>query len=359
VRRGSPGRTGRRSPSGVRQAPRVEIHLHLEGSVSLARLRRFWARPRRDPSLPPDPAVLFRHRDFPEFLQHFAQVTRALRGPDDFSVIASDLCASLRRQRVAAAEVFMSPVIFTRRGIPFTEILDAVEEAVQASRRRGGPRVAWILDGVRQWGPAALEENLRFAQGARGRVLGIGLGGDESSVPAREFVLLFEAARAMGLRTVCHAGERAGPRSVWEAVELLGSERIGHGIRASEDAALLSLLRRRRIPLEVCPTSNLRTGLVRRWRDHPLPRLLQAGVRVTLNSDDPALFRTSLDAEFLNLRRRMHLAPRHVEKIRVEGIRASFLPAAIKRALLAEPGGSRGRTMARKSAGREARAELR
>ena len=359
MRPGSPGRTGRRSPAGRRQAPRVEIHLHLEGSVSLARLRRFWERPGRDPSLPPDPAVLFRHRDFPEFLRHFAHVTRALRGADDFSVIASDLCASLRRQRVEAAEVFMSPVIFARRGIPFAEILDAVEEAVQASRTRGGPRVGWILDGVRQWGPAALEENLRYAQDARGRVLGIGLGGDESSVPAREFVPLFEAARAMGLRTVCHAGEHAGPRSVWEAVELLGSQRIGHGIRACEDTALLSLLRRRRIPLEVCPTSNLRTGVVRRWRDHPLPRLLQAGVRVTVNSDDPALFRTSLDAEFRNLRRRLHLAPRQVERIRIEGIRASFLPPASKRALLAEPGAFPGRARARNSARREARAELR
>ena len=358
MRPGSSGRNRKRSAPGRRQAPRVEIHLHLEGSVSLKRLRRFWERPGRDAGLPPDPAVLFRHRDFPEFLQHFAQVTRALRGPDDFVLIASDLCASLRRQRVQAAEVFMSPVIFARRGIPFAEILDAVEEAVQASRSRGGPRIDWILDGVRQWGPASLEETLRYAQEARGRVLGIGLGGDESSVAAREFVPLFEVARAMGLRTVCHAGEHAGPRSVWEAVELLGSQRIGHGIRACEDAALLSLLRRRRIPLEVCPTSNLRTGVVRRWREHPLPRLLQAGVRVTVNSDDPALFRTSLDAEFRNLARRLHLAPRHVEKIRVEGIRASFLPGAIKRALLEQPASRRMRSV-RKGAGREAPADLR
>ncbi len=354
MRHGRAGRTGRRPPSPRRPAPRVEIHLHLEGSVSLKRLRGFWARPNRDASLPPDPAVLFRHRDFPGFLRNFALVTRTLTAPGDFALIASDLCAFLRRQRVAAAEVFMSPVIFARRGIPFAEILDAVEEAVHAMRSRGGPRIGWILDGVRQWGPASLEENLRYAQEARGRVLGIGLGGDESSVPAREFVSLFEAARAMGLRTVCHAGELSGPQSVWEAVELLGSERIGHGIRACEDAALLSLLRRRRIPLEVCPTSNLRTGVVRRWRDHPLPRLLQAGVRVTLNSDDPALFRTSLDAEFRNLQRRLRMTRRDAEKIRVEGIRASFLPSSIKRALLGKPAAS-----ARHGARREALAELR
>ncbi|HEU5180473.1 MAG TPA: adenosine deaminase, partial [Candidatus Polarisedimenticolia bacterium] len=342
--------TGRRALSARRPAPRVEIHLHLEGSVSLKRLRGFWARPGRDASLPSDPAVLFRHSDFRGFLRNFAHVTRTLTGPGDFALIATDLCGLLRRQKVEAAEVFMSPVIFARRGIPFAEILDAVDEAVRTMQSRGGPRIGWILDGVRQWGPASLEENLRYAQEARGRVLGIGLGGDESSVPAREFRPLFETARAMGLRTVCHAGEFAGPESVWEAVELLGSERIGHGIRACEDAALLSMLRRRRIPLEVCPTSNLRTGVVRRWRDHPLPRLLQAGVRVTLNSDDPALFHTSLDAEFRNLERRLHLTRRELERIRVEGIRASFLPSPIKRALLGQ------RTAA---ARREARAELR
>jgi aminodeoxyfutalosine deaminase len=315
-------------------APRVEIHLHLEGSVSLKRLRGFWERPGRDARLPADPGVLFRHRSFPEFLEHFAHVTRALREPGDFALIASDLCASLRRQGVAAAEIFMSPVIFTRRGIPFLEILDAMEQAVQSRRDEGGPRVGWILDGVRQWGPAALEEHLRFAQQAKGRVLGIGLGGDERSVQTSEFVPLFEAAREMGLKTVCHAGEFAGARSVWEAVELLGSQRIGHGIRACEDPALLAVLRRRRIPLEVCPTSNLRTGVVRRWSEHPLPRLLEEGLRITLNSDDPALFRTSLDAEFQNLRRRLRLDRRAVETIRREGIRSSFLPAPVKRRLL-------------------------
>jgi aminodeoxyfutalosine deaminase len=300
--------------------------------VTLRRLRTLWDR--RDARMPSDPSALYRHRSFPEFLGHFAQITGLLRHPHDLACVASDLCRHLKRQSVAAAEVFFSPVIFMRRGIPFLEMLDAMEEAVRRERDRGGPCVAWILDGVRQWGPAALETHLECARSAPGRILGIGMGGDERSVPASEFCDLFAQARKMGLRTVAHAGEFDGPRSVWEAVELLGAERIGHGIRASEDPALLRMLRRRRVPLEVCPTSNLRTRVVRRWRDHPLPALLHAGLRVTVNSDDPGLFRTSLVSELGSLHTRFHLPVHGIRKIEEEGIRASFLAAPSKRELL-------------------------
>ncbi len=312
----------------------VEIHLHLEGSISPARLRALWKSPGRDPSLPSSPESLYRHRSFPEFLQHFAQITKALRRPEDLAQITKDLCRRLKRQSVAAAEVFFSPVLFTRRGIPFLEMLDAMDEATARERARGGPALGWILDGVRQWGAEGMEENLRCAAMAPGRILGIGLGGDERSVPAAAFASLFHSARQMGLRTVAHAGEFDGPASVWKAVELLGAERIGHGIRAAEDPLLLAMLRRRRIPLEVCPTSNLRTGVIRRWRDHPLPRLVAAGLRITVNTDDPALFQTSLLSEYRALRRCFGLGRAAVLNIRREGVRASFLSPSDKRRIL-------------------------
>ena len=323
----------------MRLRPRVEIHLHLEGSVTRRRVATLWER--RDAGMPSDPAALYRHSSFPEFLVHFAQVTRLLRHPQDLACVASDLCRHLKHQGVAAAEVFFSPVIFMRRGIPFLEMLEAIEEAVERERDRGGPCVAWILDGVRQWGPAALETHLECARSAPGRILGIGMGGDERSVPASEFADLFAQARKMGLRTVAHAGEFEGPRSVWEAVELLGAERVGHGIRASEDPALLRMLRRRSVPLEVCPTSNLRTRVVGRWRDHPLPALVQARLRVTVNSDDPALFRTSLVSELRALDTRFHLPLRAIQRIEEEGIRASFLAPSSKKELLARLSASR------------------
>jgi aminodeoxyfutalosine deaminase len=316
--------------------PRVELHVHLEGSITLSRLRRFWGRRGKDPDLPADPAGLFRHRSFPEFLQHFALVTRALRAPEDFALVTSDLSRFLRRQGIVAAEVYLSPVIFTRRGLPFLEILDAVEDAAKRGELRGGPALRWILDGVRQWGAAGCEENLECARAGGGRVLGIGMGGDESSVPAREFAPLFAEARRLGLRTVAHAGETAGPRSVRDAVEWLGAERIGHGIRAAEDPGVLRLIRRERIPLEVCPTSNLCTGVVQRWRDHPLARLAGCGLRVTLNSDDPSLFRTSLAGEYRSAHRRLGLAPSSLYRIHRDSIRASFLDGRTKLRLLKE-----------------------
>jgi aminodeoxyfutalosine deaminase len=315
----------------------VEIHLHLEGSISLFRLRTLWRAPGRDPSLPSEPDGLYRHRSFPEFLHHFAQITRVLRRPEDLALITTDLCRRLTRQGVAAAEVFFSPVILTRRGIPFLEMLDAMDQAASEERARGGPAVAWILDGVRQWGPTGMEENLKCASMAPGRILGIGMGGDERSVPAEAFVEHYQAARKMGLRTVAHAGEFAGPESVWKAVEVLGAERIGHGIRSGEDPLLLGMLRRRRIPLEVCPTSNLRTGVVRRWRDHPLPHLVAAGIRITVNTDDPALFRTSLQAEYRVLRQRLGLPASEVLRIEKEAVRASFLSPKEKRRILNGP----------------------
>jgi len=327
----------------------VEIHVHLEGSISPARLRALWASSGRDPSLPSNPESLYRHRSFPEFLQHFAEITKALRRPEDLAEITTDLCRKLKRQGVVAAEVFFSPVILTRRGLPFLELLDAMDEAVSRQKARGGPAIAWILDGVRQWGPAGMEENLKCAALAPGRILGIGIGGDERSVPAEAFASLFQAARSLGLRTVAHAGEFAGPASVWEAVELLGAERIGHGIRSSEDPMLLAMLRRRRIPLEVCPTSNLRTGVVKSWRAHPLPRLVTEGIRVTVNTDDPALFRTSLQGEFEALRLRLGLGRAAILKIQREGVRASFLAASAKRSLLGATGLERSAAIAWKA----------
>jgi len=290
----------------------------------------------RKSSVPRRVDGFYRHRSFPEFLMHFAQITRALRRPEDFGDITRDLCGRLKRQNVQAAEVFFSPVIFTRRGLPFLEMLDAMDEAVSGERARGGPRIAWILDGVRQWGPGGMEENLRCAALAPGRILGIGLGGDEQSVPAEAFAPLFEAARRSELRTVAHAGEFAGAASVWKAVEVLGAQRIGHGIRSCEDPSLLAMLRRTRTPLEVCPTSNLRTGVVQRWKDHPLPKLVTAGLRITVNTDDPAMFRTSLNSEFHALRSHLLLTTRQVRRIQMEAIRASFLPKSDKMRLLGQ-----------------------
>ena len=235
------------------------------------------------------------------------------------------------------AEVMCSPGIFVRRGIPPLEILDAVTAAGAAAAKRGGPRLQWILDSVRQWGPAAFEPLVEHAAAflARG-VVGVGIGGDESAWKAKDFAMAYREARRLGLRTTAHAGEFAGPASVWEAIEVLQVDRIGHGVRAVEDDRLVRLLAGRRIPLECCPTSNIATGIVRDWEAHPIPRLLRAGVFVTVGSDDPAMFGTSLVHEWDVLHRKLRLTREEVLRVGRNTLEACFLKEDEKKVLLSE-----------------------
>ncbi|MFQ5878437.1 MAG: adenosine deaminase, partial [Acidobacteriota bacterium] len=339
------GRTGRAGGGTayrtfVRAMPKAEIHLHLEGTVDPATLallaerrgRRLGTRERL--AL----ASLYRHRDFPHFLENFRAVCSRLRGPEDFALIAGALSERLRRQNMRYAEVLCSPGIFERAGLSAVEIMDAVSGAARRRQEAaGGPTMRFLFDGVRQWGARAMEDLVLSAGRCRRYdVIGVGVGGDERSVPASDLAPAFEEARRLGLRTTAHAGEFDGPRSVWEALDRLGVERIGHGIRASEDPELVRRLARHATPLECCPTSNLRTGVVRAWSEHPLPALLRSGVAVTVNSDDPALFGTSLCGEWMVLRTRLGLEPEQVLEVGVRTARATFLPEDDRSALVAE-----------------------
>jgi adenosine deaminase len=318
--------------------PKAEIHLHLEGSIDLDTLLALRARHGGDrgPEARRRLAALYRHRDFPDFLAHFRDVCAELRTPEDFALATTRLAARLVRDNVRHAEVMCSVGIFTRRGLPAAEILDAVGAAAAQAEADGGPRLRFLLDSVRQWGPAALEDLVEIAAvaAAGGRVIGVGMGGDESAVPAAAFADAYRAARRLGLRTTAHAGEFAGPRSVWEAIEVLEVDRIGHGIRALEDAALVSALARLRMPLECCPTSNLGTRVVASWEAHPMAALHRSGVLVTVNSDDPALFGTSLGQEWRVLGERMGLSRDEVLAIGRNTIAATFLDGGERATLL-------------------------
>lgn len=322
----------------ARDFPKAEIHLHLEGSVDLDTLvglirgrgRAVGPEERRELGR------LYRHRDFPHFLENFRDLCALLLRPEDFALIASALSERLRRDGVRYAEVFCSPTIFARSGgVPAAEILDAVSGAARAGEKRGAPRMRFLLDGVRQFGVRALEDLVRAAADCRRYgVIGIGMGGDEKALPTGDFAAPYREARRLGLRTTVHAGEFDGPRSVWEALEVLEVERVGHGIRAAEDPELVSLLRRTGVPLECCPTSNLMTGVVRRWEDHPIRALHRAGVAVTVSSDDPALFGTSAAGEWQVLQERLGLSPEEVLAIGMRTARSAFMPEGDRTELL-------------------------
>jgi adenosine deaminase/aminodeoxyfutalosine deaminase len=270
----------------VSALPKAELHLHLEGSVEPETLHEL------DPTR--DFSGLYQYPDFDAFLRTFGVVGKLLRRPDDYALITRRLLERLAAQNVRYAEIIVAAGVVLWKEQEFTPIFDAIRGAAA-----GSPvEVRWILDAVRQFGP---QHTMRVAELAAERrdqgVVALGIGGSEERGPAAWFHDAFAFAKSAGLHLLAHAGESMGPESIWAALDL-GAERIGHGIAAAADPALMRHLRDRNIPLEICITSNLVTGVVRRLDDHPVRRLYDAGVPITLNTDDPAMFRCTLDGEY-------------------------------------------------------------
>jgi aminodeoxyfutalosine deaminase len=323
----------------IREMPKVELHVHLEGSIRPATLLALAER--NGVALPAgDVAGLrdfYRFTDFPHFLQVYLTISRCLRTADDFGLIAYEFGADMARQRIRYAEVTFTPhTSVTNTGLPFDALLDGLNDGRARARSDFGVEFAWVMDIVRD-NPESRHQVARWAAGARDRgVVALGLGGSEAGHPPEGFADAFSAAREAGLHSVPHAGEVAGPESVWGALRALGAERIGHGVRSVEDPALVEVLRERQIPLEICPTSNLRLGVYRSYEEHPIRSLLEQGLFVTVNSDDPPMFDTDLVHEYRALADRLAFSPAELEQLSLNALRASFLPAHRKAALEGE-----------------------
>jgi adenosine deaminase/aminodeoxyfutalosine deaminase len=326
----------------IHHLPKVELHLHLEGSIRPQTLRELsrrkgrlkketehWisARTRRG----------FRYSHFREFLNAFKHVALLLDEPSDYALIASRLMEWLALQNVKYAEITLSAgvLLWKKQSIP--AVFEAVTQAAGETGSRLGVHTNWIFDAVRQFGPDHARAVLRWASRFRSAgVVAFGLGGDEQGGPAKGFVEIYREARDLGLHLTAHAGETAGPESVRQSIELLGAERIGHGLTAAQDEALMRMLRDRRIALEVCPSSNVCTGVLAQLKDHPLPRFLRSGLVVTLNSDDPAMFGTSLEGEFVLAAGTFALDQGEILRLSENAIRSAFLPENQQQNLLTE-----------------------
>ena len=320
--------------------PKAELHVHLEGTMEPATVVAL-ASEHGDVLDENVVAARYETRDFGAFIEAYKWVTSYLRTPADYALAARRMCEQMLAQNLIYAEVTLSAGVMLLRKQDVEANLCAIREAV-APYETGGLRLQWILDAVRQFGAAPAREVARCAVALRtAGVIAFGMGGDELAVPAAEFRDVYDYAAANGLRRLVHAGEIGGPDSVRDAVEILGAERIGHGIAAAADPKLMALLAEKSIGLELCPTSNLRTGALARYvqkaevtlHDHPLPKLFRAGIPISVSTDDPAIFKTSMARELGTLGE-MGLRREEVMSIAESAVHGAFLPTNERAALL-------------------------
>ncbi|HVX65022.1 MAG TPA: adenosine deaminase [Bryobacteraceae bacterium] len=306
-----------------REMPKAELHLHLEGSLEPETLAEL------DPHLDLAAArARYQYADFQGFIQGYIWAVGHLKAPEHFALAARRLLERLHAQNVCYTEITLSAGVMFKRGQNAAEIFAAVQEEAAHSP----VEVRWILDAVRQWGAEPAREVLRLAiERIDVGIIGFGIGGDEAAGPVEWFGELMEEAREAGLRLTIHAGEGAGAESVRNAVRL-GAERIGHGIRAVNDAALLAELAGRRIPLEICISSNVATRIVPSLERHPVRRIYDAGVPIVLATDDPAMFHTTLEREYELARERFGFTDEELCGIVENGFRYAFSAGAANEA---------------------------
>ncbi len=320
--------------------PKAELHVHHVGSASPRIVAELAARHEGRTPVPADPAALadyFAFRDFAHFIEVYLSVVDLIRDAADVRLLTYEIARDLARQQVRYAELTVTPYSSVRRGIPAPEFCAAIEDARRAAEAELGVLLRWCFDIPGEAGLPSAEETLRIALDERpDGLVSFGLGGPETGVPRSQFKPYFEKARAAGLHSVPHAGETGGPQTIWDALRELGAERIGHGIAAARDPALMAYLAEHDVALEVCPTSNVRTRAVPSFDEHPLPVLVNAGVPVTINSDDPPMFGTTLEEEYAVAARLLGLGADGVADLARAAVRASFMPMDDRTRVLAE-----------------------
>ena len=317
----------------LERIPKVELHLHLEGAIPLPALWELVEKYGGDPEVPDLKALeeRFRFRDFHHFMETWVWKNQFIREYEDFTFISEAAAGNLVEQNVKYAEVFYSPGDYIRYGLHPQPMTEAIRRGLSGVP---GVEIALIPDLVRDLGP---EVGMRIVDQVSEvqdlGLVGIGLGGTEPGFPPEPFKPVFERAREKGFRTTAHAGEAAGPESVWGAIRSLQVDRIGHGTAAFEDHALVDYLAVHALPVELCPISNVRTGVVRSVAEHPVRRFFDRGIPVSVNTDDPSMFNTSLVEEYSALMTEHHYSREEITELVRRAVASSFLSEHRKRAL--------------------------
>ena len=314
----------------IRALPKAELHLHLEGTVEPETLVELSARHDSNPFTLEHVQQLYEYADFHGFMMAFKAVTERLRTPDDFELVTYRMMQRLHEEGVVHAEVYLSVGVVHWREQNFEPLFEGIERGRALGERDFGVSVLWIFDAVRHFGVDPARRVFELAVRLKDRhVVGIGIGGDERRGPAEPFLDLYRYAAANGLRRTAHAGETTGPESIWAALNI-GAERLGHVLSAPKDAELIEVLAERQVPVEICMSSNVRTGCLKDLRQHPVRQLFDAGLLVTINTDDPAMFHTSMVKEYELAQDVFDFTDEHVRELTRNALEASFLPAEKK-----------------------------
>ncbi len=323
----------------LQEAPKAELHVHLEGAI---RPETLIALAKRNKVTLPVTTVeeareWFKFRNFPHFVEIFFAISSCLKTADDYELIAYEFGAEMARQHVRYAEVtFSASTHEYSLGVPHDMYFQGLNKGRARAKASFGVEMRWVFDivrdirGVTQRRRRAEYTTAVALEDMHEGVVALGLGGAEVDCPPEQFAPWFEKALSGGLHSAPHAGETVGPASIWGALHTLGAQRIGHGVRSIEDAALVAHLVRHQIPLEVCPYSNICLGVYANLAEHPLPHLYAAGVPLSINSDDPPLFHTTLNQNMYALHDPFHFSLDTIDNILLNGVRHSFMPAEQK-----------------------------
>ena len=316
--------------------PKVELHLHLEGAAPPAFVRGLAAEKKMDISGIFDERGDYKYKDFWDFLKVYEAATATLQSPEDYHRLTRAVLEESAASGVIYSETFLSPDFCGGRDVgAWREYLHAIREAAEEAEQQDGIILRGIITPIRHFGPEKAKETaICAAETAGGWIVGFGLAGDEKIGKPNDFAWSFDAAREAGLRLTCHAGEWGGPESVRDAIRDLRVERIGHGVRAIEDLALVDEIAERGVVLEVCPGSNVALGLYPSFRAHPVHRLRERGVRVTVSTDDPPFFHTTMEREYAELAEAFDWDDGVFRDIAMTSARASFADAGTQEKIL-------------------------
>ncbi len=318
----------------LKAIPKAEIHLHIEAVISKDSIKKLYSKKNGSEFTDEEMTKLFSYEDLNGFIAAFLKVQDLFTGVDDFDLVFADLQKYIEDNGVAYAEVFFAPSAFVKKGFVYGEIMKNFSKNIAKIKKETGVDVRVLVDVSRTFGLENAEKNLDMLLANKiPEVIGIGLGGAESKGPCKDFGPVFERARKNGLKTVAHAGEDVDAWSIWDALDVLHSARIGHGITAIQDEKLMARLKDESIPLEVAPTSNVFTKkYVPSFEKHPIRAFYDKGLMVTVNTDDPLFFKISLLDEYWNLYTKLNFTKEEIKQLVLNSFASTFLPDAEKKA---------------------------